>query len=362
MKKNLIMLLLAAILVTGCAAPSAATPAAEVVEPATAEPVAAEPTAAPTEISFEPVTLTVNLTKGVQSLGPMYIAMSKGYFEQFGITIETVTLQKPNDALPLLLNGDLDILIGSVDSGVLNTIAADPEIRFVADRGYIRMPNECTYYGLVIQKSLYDSGEITKPEDLKGRKIVTSVTSPGLFVLSKYLQQGGLTVNDIEMMSIPVSAWGESLKNKEVDGIFTTETILTRLIQQSDGYVLAKAEELTDMQLSGLIFGKDLRVDNRDVGVRFLAAYLMGIREYSKGKTEENLQILQEQTGEDPQVLKDACWMQFNPDASMNFSSFDDYQNHMLSLKLIENKFTVDQVYDPSLAAEAQSLLAETGY
>lgn len=357
-QRSIFILLITVLLLSACA-PVDSKP---LVDPVTAVPVDGSPTSGSSEnsdIIYEPVTLKFNLAKGVQSLGPIYIAIQKGYFEKYGITIETVTMAKPNDALPLLISGDLDVLSASVDSAMINTMAAEPNIKFVADRGFIQMPADCTYYGLLIRTDLIESGQVSKPEDLKGKNIVTSMTSPSAFLLSKYLATGGLSLSDINMASVPPAAYFDSMESKAVDGVFTTETYITRGVKGGYAKVLVGAESISEMQLSGIVFGKKLLVDQPELGERFLAAYLLGIQDYNRGKVDDNLKIISEATGEDPDFLKEVCWMKFNDEARMSFSTFDDHQNFMLENKLIEKKLMVEQVWDPRFIEAGLKLIGQ---
>ena len=352
MKNFYIITILLAITLSSCAAPTAAT---EAKIEATA---AISPTQeAPAEMVYEPAIVKLNLTKGVQSLGPIYVAEQKGYFKQFGITLETITMAKPTDALPLLIAGDLDVLAGTVDPGALNSMAADPNIRFVADRGFVPMGNECTYYGLLVRKDLIESGAVSKPEDLKGKNIVVGKTSPSGFLLSKYMESAGLTLNDINVIQIPPAQQLEAFKDKSLDATFTTETYLSRIMDAGVAQILVGSETISDIQISGIIFGKNLMVDNPEVGERFLAAYILGVRAYNEGKTEENLKIIAETTGEDTAILQKACWMKFNENAEMTFSGFEDYQKYMLDNGLLDQATSVEKIWEPKFIQAALKLV-----
>ncbi len=110
-------------------------------------------------------------------------------------------------------------------------------------------------------------------------------------------------------------------------------------------------------QLSVMVFGKNLLVDNREAGARFLAAYLKGVQQYNEGKTDRNLQIIAEATGESIEMLKAACWVPIREDGSIDFSGVDAFQQWSIEQKQLDKPVTEEQFWDPSFLAAAMKLL-----
>ena len=106
-----------------------------------------------------------------------------------------------------------------------------------------------------------------------------------------------------------------------------------------------------------MTFGKHLVVDDREAGARFLAGYLKGVRQYNEGKTERNLQIIAEATGESIDLLKAACWVPVRADGSIVFAGVDPFQQWSIARKQLDKPVTEEQFWDPSFLAEALKLL-----
>lgn len=358
MKRSIIIVILFVLLSINACQPSpnsiptnTPTDSAISTEGTQIETVTAEP------IVYEPVTLKFNAAK-LPSYAPIYLAEKEGYFEQFGIILEPISFNRANEAIPLLASGDLDVYAGTINAGLLNVLRIEPNVKVVADRGSI-VSDSCTYQAILVRKDLFETGEITKPEDLKGQLVASSTAGPGGFMLSNYLAQGGLTLEDVQISDIPTGSYIDAFANKSIAAIVTTELHVTRLMNAGNAVVLARLEDFGSFQLSAIAFGKNLTIDNREVGVRFLAAYLLGVKKYNEGKTEENVSLLAEATGEDPDLLKSACWVPIRIDGKIDFNGIDVFQQWSIDQDQVDAPVTEEQFWDPSFLDEAYTLLGQ---
>lgn len=337
-----------AAVVTPTLAPTAAVKPTEVVQ---------EPTKTAEPIVYEPVTIKIN---GATNMGyaPLYIAEKEGYFAQYGITLEKIKFSRVTEAIPLLASGDLDVYSGSVNTGLLNVLSQDPNVKVVADRGTVE-PGACTYHAIVVRKDLYDSGMLTKPADFKGQMVSASNAGQQGFQLSSYIAAGGLTLDDLQIQTLQPASYLDAFANKSIAAIVTAEPYITLLVNSGNGVVLSRMEDFGTIQLSVLAFGKNLVVDHPDIGARFLAAYLLGVKKYNEGKTEENLQILAETTGEDPAVLKEECWLTIHSDGKISFKGVDVFQQWSVAQKQLEKPVTEEQFWDPSFLEATKAILPQ---
>ena len=353
MKKTLFFIMLSILLMGGCQS-KASTPT---LAPATAEPTIAlteAPTIEPTP--YEVVTLKLNSSK-LMSYAPIFIAEKEGYFKEFGIIIEPVVFTRSSDALPLLASGDLDVYAGIVNSGLLNVLALEPNVKVVADRGSVSSDDTCTYLGIMVRKDLFESGEINGPEDFKGRTISAINSGSTGYLLGRYLTQAGLTFSDVNLSDLPPASYLDGFANKSVDVIVAPELHVTRLQQAGNSVVITGMEDFGTTQLSVMAFGKSLLVDHPDIAARFLAAYLKGVQKYNEGKTESNIQAVIEATGEDISLIQNSCWIPIREDASIDFSGVEAFQQWSIEQKQLDKAVTEDQFWNPDYLLAAQELL-----
>jgi NitT/TauT family transport system substrate-binding protein len=353
MNKLLLSSLLFVLILTSCNTTPAATPTNAPVITEQPKDLTEVPTQEPTP--YEPATIKINSSK-LLSYAPIFIAEKEGYFEDYGITLEYVPFSRPIEAIPLLAVGDVDVYAGSINAGILNTLLQESNIKIVADRGSIK-PNDCTYGAILVRKELYDNGTITKPEDLKGQVVVASQALTTGYLVSKYLATAGLTLDDVELSDLPSTSFIDGLANKSVAAISTNEPSITRVMKSGEVVMLTKLEEYGPFQISVLAFGKNLLIDRPDIGARFLAAYLKGIKSYNEGKTERNIQILADSTGEDLDVIKDSCWIPIREDGKIDFQSVEAIQNYYLEQKLLQTPVSEGQFWDQSFLTAANELL-----
>ena len=166
-------------------------------------------------------------------------------------------------------------------------------------------------------------------------------------------------MDDIQIQTLPPASYLDAFANKSIAAIVTAEPYITLLVNSGNGVVLSRMEDFGTIQLSVLAFGKSLVVDHPDIGARFLAAYLLGVKKYNEGKTDENLKILAETTGEDLTVLKEECWLSIQSDGMVNFKGVDIFQQWSLSQKQLDNLVTEEQFWDPSFLEAAKALLPQ---
>jgi NitT/TauT family transport system substrate-binding protein len=105
------------------------------------------------------------------------------------------------------------------------------------------------------------------------------------------------------------------------------------------------------------MFGPRLLNEDRDVGVRFLMAYLESVRRYNEGKTDRNIDIIVERTELSRDVVARACWVPIRNDGMMQVESIVEYQKWAVGQELLDEIVPVDGFWDPSLVEEANKRL-----
>ena len=94
-------------------------------------------------------------------------------------------------------------------------------------------------YAMVVLKD----SNINSPADLKGKKVATNLGSTGHNMVDKYLSSGGLTFNDIELVSATPADMPYMLRNGQVDAISLWEPSITKLVDAGDCRILAQGSD-----------------------------------------------------------------------------------------------------------------------
>ncbi|MDY6867728.1 MAG: ABC transporter substrate-binding protein [Chloroflexota bacterium] len=223
---------------------------------------------------------------------PVYVALEKGYFAEQGLEIELQTFRGAAAMLAPLSTGQVDVGVSSLSTASLNAFQKDINIQIVAG---IEGANSLA---LVVRKNLADNGEVSTVADLAGRKLATNaIKSLSEYTLYNTLKKGNLTLDDIELVTMPFPDIILALENEAIEAALLPHPFVGRAIDEEIGVVVAGGGDTR--QVFELFFGQRLlEPANREVGVRFLMAYLKGARDLQNEgwKTEENAAIINKHT------------------------------------------------------------------
>jgi NitT/TauT family transport system substrate-binding protein len=229
---------------------------------------------------------------------PYYVALEKGYLAKEGIEVDAGAFRGGLDMVSSLATGQLDIGMGAFNAGFFNAVNQKLDLRAVAALGYQPKPIIAT--PPLVLKGLWDSGAIRSGKDLKGRKI--AVNSPGAtveFTLSLILQKYGMTLKDVDEITMGFPQMVIALDNKAVDVAFVSAPFHAIPLRDGTAVILQPEEGVTGGDITTVVFfsGKFLR-ERPDVGVRFLRAVMRGAKETQGdyAKNPEIAQIIAKQT------------------------------------------------------------------
>ena len=285
---------------------------------------------------------------------PLFLAKEEGYFENQGITVEFEKFQSASAALPALVNGDIAVSGGGISPSLVNAIAKGVHVRIVADKGR-NSPGACNASGLVVRRDLYERGIITKPSDLKGKKIMAA--NDAAYRLSRILQMANLSKSDVETVTMDFAAGVVALKNGAIDGADLTEPYLTKAFDNKTAVMLIPTSVCTPDYSTPLFYGPAILDKNPELGRRFMVAYLQGVRQYNLGKTERNMDILSNYTGLERNLLQRSCWLPIDPSGNVPKKPVRDFLDWMYENNQTTQNPGDDQLYDMSYVAYANGIL-----
>ena len=315
-----------------------------VVIPATTTPAAPPEEATPQE----PIHLKVSVRNFI-SFAPFFIARDEGYFAEQGLDVELIDFSTTVSGvpIPLLVAKDIDVAGVILDTSVFNAILEGNNLKYVADRGF-NDPNNCATDALFVGKPALTSRAIKTTADVKGKNF--GIMSPGgspEYILETFLAQNGLTQDDIRESLIPSPpARVEGLKNGSIDVGVLSEPWITRAQAADAGDILTTfADIVPNMSLGTIVFGPSILEDNPDAGVRFMAAYLKGVRQFNQGKTDRNVEIIANFTQLAPEDIKASCWTSFRPDGSIDEKTAMAFQKWAVEKGYANGPLELDQFW-----------------
>jgi len=305
----------------------------------------------------EPITMKVLLLPFL-NFAPFFIAEEEGYFAEQDLQVEFVRMSRSTAAVPMLVQGELDVFAGYPSIGLLNAMARGARIKFVAGKGYIA-PTGCSSHALVVRRVLVEGGELDSPAQLQGRRIAAYRASLSGYLVEKVLNTAGLTLEDVEISKIPTPAQPEAFEKNTIDAAASGEPWLTRILQAGHAVLWMPAQQvIPDFQRAVIVYGASLLNENPEAGRRFMVAYLKAVRQYNQGKTDRNLEIIAKYTRLDQEFLRQVCWESIRNDGQINVQSVLDFQGWAVEKGFLDSTVTEDQFWDPSFVEYANQVLS----
>ncbi len=225
-------------------------------------------------------TVKLGRLSGGASEYPVFVAIGLGFFKDQGIDVQSTPMQNAGALIAPLATGELDVGSGSDSAAFFNGVERGVDVRIVADKG--TMMKDLNYQGLVIRKELIDGGQISDYKDLKGHKFAISghgVTTE--YLLDDALTKGGLTLDDVDSVTMGFPAMYTALANGSIDGAILGGPLAQRAIDEGIAVMWRGSGDLAPGHHISLVLFSPKFVDERpEVAQRYMVAYMKGVRAY----------------------------------------------------------------------------------
>jgi NitT/TauT family transport system substrate-binding protein len=264
------------------------------------------------------------------SHGIFFVAWEKGYWRDAGVEVEGTEFNGSDQAMPYLANGQLDVAGGSSGAGFLNALSQGVGGRIVAGMsgtsadGFIGA-------ALIVRKEDYDSGRLTSPADLRGKRVAVNGKGVyGEFVADRALRQGGLTLDDADMVVLGFPDMVAALAGGSVDAIMPTEPWVSQIQDRGIGTIIAREGVDPNAQSQVLLYGEQFIRNNPEGARRFLVGYLRALRDLKRAdyKDPGDAAIIGQYTKLGPEVVLRVVPTYLDGDARINVAHLDQQQRY----------------------------------
>lgn len=293
------------------------------------------------------------VTQPYLALAPIHIAAAESLFAKHGLDVELVPMTRPTDAVPLLLNGEVDVLSSTPQAGFFNAAARGEPIKAVAERGYYNPAAGCTHIALVVREGI-DTASAARSV----KRLSYDRQAPMIYITEKMLERGGLTIEKLNgTTEVPHIAEMDALKRGTIDVALAGEPWLSRIAEVGAAKVWIRGEDVAPNETFGYVFfGRNLLKRDREAGLRFMSAYREAIARYEEGKTPRNIAILASATGETPQLVEKACWASMRANSRIDTGSMMAFQLWAHNRGLVPTQATIAQLWDSTFLAQVDSI------
>jgi len=286
---------------------------------------------------------------------PLYVADAMGYFAEEGITIELVPIQSGQDGIPMLSNNQLDVMVAGFSAGMFNALNEGLEFKIVGSMGISPGDPDASPTALEVRQELVDDGSVSSVADLAGRKIAVAggPGATGGYLLASMLEEGGLTLSDVEVVNLSTPDQEPALTNGSVDAATPSAPFSTSIEEAGIGSPLAvPAEGVTG---TGVVYSETFI--EGDLAQPFFTALTRGSQELvDEGEqTDEVYEILSEETGQDIDVLRASPMYSYLEDLAPQPEQLENMQAAWMESGEIgyEDALEVADIVDASFAEGA---------
>jgi NitT/TauT family transport system substrate-binding protein len=176
----------------------------------------------PTTSVTKPLVVGVPLWPG---FGSQYVAHELNLFKDAGLDVKEVFFPVQSDSNTALLAGKVDLVLTGVPD-LITMATKDPSLRLIMLCDYSDGSD-----GIL-------GRNIAKPEDLKGKSVAREELLIEILLLRRYLEKGGLTENDIKVLSMPAADAATAFASKQVDVAVTWEPYLSKAAKEGNGEII----------------------------------------------------------------------------------------------------------------------------
>lgn len=343
------------------APPTAAAPtkAAEPTKPAAAASVA--PAASPTA-KLNTVKFGGTPTAGFAGI---YLAIEKGYFKEQGIDLQLNDFRNIQEIIAPLGSGQLDVSSMPLNTALLTAMDRGVDMKLVAG-GTVSRPGQ-EHAWVMLRKDLKDSGQIKTPADLKGMKVaILSVGSLSDQTIQTMLGQAGLKSGDAEIVVLSYPDQVAAFGNKGIAAGWITEPTITQAVAQGFAVKWVPISSYFSGQAptTSVIYGPSLLKD-RDLGQRWMTAYLKGNRDYLKALTTkqgwaEMVQaVIKYTTVKDPQLYEVMELAYMDPNGAIAKEGTESQYKWWVENGFYSGQKSLADITDASFAEYASRILGK---
>lgn len=301
---------------------------------------------------------------GAASGAGFYIAKEKGYFEDYNIEVEFAQFSNSDDMLPALAAGEVDIAGGVSTASFFNAIAQGIDVKIIADKGH-NVPGK-SYFTFVIGNHMVD--EIKDYADFKGKRIaISSYNSIDEYIFQEMIKHAGLEQDDVELVLMgDFGSMLGAIDGETIDAALNIEPLITQGVESGFHVRFGDATDYAPESQIALVLGSPNFMNvEKDVSLRFMAAYLKGVRDYNdafiKGiNQDEIIDIMTKHT-----AMKDAeLWEKVNvtgldPDGKMFvediYKQYDAYKAN----GAIRGEVDLEKAIDTSMTEKAVEVIGK---
>jgi len=271
----------------------------------------------------------------------LFVADKQGLYQQKGIKAELVQFDNGGDLMAAMASGEIDVgyvgiapVLSSVEKGVPVKIISSVQTEGSA---------------IVVSKE----SNIKAAPDLKGKSIATPGEDTIQYVLlSYYLKQNGMSVDDLNVLTMKVPSMNDALRTGEIDGGITFQPYASFILTGTNNKVLADSKAILPNHPCCVVVVSDDFLINHEDKAKDIVAIHKNATKFINNSIENN------KSDEVIKLLPEDCVANSNAEhyslGSFPFISgidddfkndVDNFQNLEVDIGLLKEKIPQDKLF-----------------
>lgn len=222
----------------------------------------------------------------------LFVADAQGKFQENGINTKLVQFNNGGDLMTAMASGDVDVGYVGI-TPVLSSIAKGVPVKVISAA-------QTEGSGIVVAK---DSG-ISSASDLAGKKIATpGEASIQHMLLTYYLEQNGMSIDDVKVSAMKVPSMNDALKTNKIDGMITFEPYVS-IAKENGAVELINSKDILPNHPCCVVAASDKFIDEHPNETSTLLEIHKNATEFINNNTEEAAGLLPDNIVSDVEVEK----------------------------------------------------------
>ena len=289
---------------------------------------------------------------GILADAPFYIAIEKGYFKEANVEVSLERFQSAAQATAPLSTNQVQVVGGGVSAALYNAFARNWAVRIAMARtrdwpGY-------SSDTLVLRNDLKST--VTSARQLKGKMIAINTPASVLhFMLARLMESEGLTIDDVQTISMSWPNMAPGMETKAFDGGMVVEPFAAQFSAKNISFPFKRAADFIKappLEVSVMLYSKGWTDKDPDQAKAFTLAYLKGVRDYvdaMKGgpKRAEVIDICIKYTSLKDKAMYDKMqWSYMDPNGEISFDGLREQQEWYARHGYVATKANVEAMAD----------------
>ncbi len=224
----------------------------------------------------------------------LFVADAQGKFAENGINTKMVQFNNGGDLMTAMASGEVDVGYVGI-TPVLSSIEKGVPVKVISAA-------QTEGSGIVVAKN----SDISSVSDLAGKKVATpGEASIQHMLLTYYLDQNGMSMDDVKVSAMKVPSMNDALKTNKIDAMITFEPYVT-IAEENGAKVLVDSAEILPNHPCCVVVASDDFIKNHENETKTILEIHENATAYINNNTDEAAGLLPDNIVSDVEVEKKA--------------------------------------------------------